>query len=292
MKSYSLKTQVFNIFRQFFKISFLERSLAKGIRNHSRISLLLEKLVPNNYQYNAGSYREFIHNNLSWFVDVSDYIGHNAYFGLDGSTVKLFSLCDKNSVVFDVGVNIGWTALHMAKICEEGAVYGFEPDKKNYQSFQQNLDRNSQIKNLTVYHSALGASKGLVDITVIEPSNRGGNHISVNTSHSRPGEIELNKLDDYTQKLSLKKIDLIKIDTEGYELQVLIGAKNSLLQFNPTLYIEVNNDNLRRQGDSAAQLFKFLVLLGYEKFINSATGEVVDLMDNFENCHFDVIATR
>ena len=98
-------------------------------------------------------------------------------------------------------------------------------------------------------------------------------------------------VDDYCKENGIVKVDLVKIDTEGYELRVLKGATRLLQDSKPTLYIEVNDDNLREQGDSALAIIEFLSSLGYDRIFNTYTGEIVSANNNFSGCHFDIIAS-
>ncbi|HEY4799779.1 MAG TPA: FkbM family methyltransferase, partial [Bacteroidia bacterium] len=120
-------------------------------------------------------------------------------------------------------------------------------------------------------------------------ANRGGNRIS--TKNIIDAEtIQIKRLDEVKEVRSLSKIDLIKIDVEGYELKVLKGAETILRTFKPTLFIEVDNNNLSEQGDSASLLITYLNHLGYNKIINAETNTIVTPAIDFTNCHYDIIA--
>ena len=76
--------------------------------------------------------------------------------------------------------------------------------------------------------------------------------------------------------LNLGKIDLIKIDTEGWEFNILKGAISTLEKYKPDLFIEVNDQNMEQCSTNREELFKFLGLLGYH---------LVGIIDD-ENYHF------
>lgn len=284
----STRTRLLNVGRDLLKLPPLEAALARQCRAAADTGSLLWKLVPNNYQYAAGSVRDFQCNGLNWRVDVSDYIGHCAYFGLDRSMKALFDLARPDSVVLDIGVNLGWTALNLGKLCSRGQVFGFEPDPENFERFMVNM-RLNKLPNVIVSPVALGAGAGKVSMHVPTPSNRGGNRIGSATREATASGIPMMTADEFVAQHQLARVDLIKIDTEGYELQVLRGASGLLRRFGPVLFVEINDDNLRQQGGSANELFDHLRAHGYTHFSDAATRSILSPGESFAGQHFDVI---
>lgn len=284
----SLKTRTLNFFRTIFKAPILESLLAAKTRNKLPNSLIC-KFVPNPYQYSPGSYRKVYQNQLTLQVDISDYIGHYLYFGfLDQGIVNLFSLCKENYNIIDVGTNIGWVALNFARLSKTGKVIGFEPDPLNYDVCKDNIDRNS-LPNLIVLPFGLGETSVRVNMEVRTPNNRGGNRIA---PQKKSGSVivHIKKLDDINEVSALSVVNLMKLDVEGYELKVLRGSINTLKKHKPTLFIEVDDDNLIDQGDSAKELILFLHSNGYNSILNAETNEEIASSADFSQCHFDIIA--
>ena len=73
------------------------------------------------------------------------------------------------------------------------------------------------------------------------------------------------KLDDYVEQRNIKRIDFIKMDTDGYELKILNGGKNSISEFRPIMLIEVT-EALKRVGHSVKELIELLKSLNYQAF--------------------------
>ena len=284
-----VRTRLLNACRELLKLPTLEAALARQCREAPDTGSLLWKFVPNNYQYAAGAVRDFQCNGLNWRVDVSDYIGHCAYFGLDRSMKALFELARQDSIVLDIGVNLGWTALNLGKLCSRGQVFGFEPDPVNFKQFMVNLRLNN-LPNVIVSPVALGAGAGRVSMSVPTPSNRGGNRIDNATQEASAPGIPMIAADEFVAQHELTRVNLIKIDTEGYELQVLHGASGLLRRFGPVLFVEINDDNLRQQGGSANELFDHLRAHGYTHFSDAATRSLLSPGDSFAGQHLDVIA--
>ena len=175
----------------------------------------------------------------------------------------------------------------MSRLVDAGAVAGFEPDPYNYGQAINNLKKN-EVHNLTFYDCGLGERGGHVFLEERLPTCRGANRVAVNGSTGIA--IKLETLDKKFHEMPFMRVDLIKIDVEGYELKVLRGAKDVLAQFKPNLFIEVDEDNLRDQGDSASALVLFLQEAGYTHITRVDKPEPLSHLTNFTGCHFDLKA--
>lgn len=284
----SIKVKTLNVFRAIFKINFLERILV-SLTNEKSPRSFFAKLAPNPYQYEKGTYRLINRNDIKMKIDISDYIGHYLYFGFNDLDInKLYKLCNEGSNVLDIGTNIGWVAHNLARISKTGKVFGFEPDPFNYERCTENSKLNN-FKNLLVFPWGLGSVNATIGMEVRTLSNLGGNRIAL-TGAKNTREVMVKRLDDIAQIQELGKIDLIKIDVEGYELKVLKGAEKTLQNYHPVLFIEIDDNNLKDQTDSALSLVKFLIDLGYNEIRNVTDDTLVTPHTDFSNCHFDIIA--
>lgn len=283
------KTKVLNILRNLFKIPLLEKALLSLTNNKSPESFFV-KLIPNNYQYLPHTYRIINRNGINYKVDLYDYMGWWIYFGLkDESRPKLYNLLtNKTNTIIDIGTNIGETIMNFAKLAHKnGNVHGFEPDALNYERCVENLKLNN-FTNITLNKLGLGAQAGQFFIKVDTPSNRGGNKISSEYIGNNTQVVNIITLDQYAAGKKLKNVDLIKIDVEGYELNVLKGSATLLKEFTPTLFIELDDNNLREQGDSAKALISYLSQFNYI-ITNAENNKPVTEMTDFTNCHYDII---
>lgn len=283
----SLKTKIINVFRKIIKILFSEKFLRRLSKGKSESSLIY-KLIPRNYQYDTTTaHREVTLNNIQFKLDISDLIGWHLYFGFeDQSTEQIFELCKKGDYVVDIGANIGYVTLNIAqKIGAEGRLFSFEPDPINFKRLEQNLALNN-LPNITLENKGLGEQAGQFNLVVFEESNRGMNRI---IEGSKEGVIiKIISLDQYLEHHSIPKLNLIKIDVEGYEMKVLTGAQNTLEKFKPVLFIELDDDNLKAQGSSAQELIHFLITMDYE--VKRADDQQLLTPNNqFSHCHFDII---
>jgi len=285
------RVRFLNLFRSVFRIPMLEAMIRRMVQGKSS-SHFYARLAPNPYQYPPNSLRTVVINGIKMTVDISDYLGHCLYFGFDGeesrSYQQLFSLVSKGDNVLDIGSNIGFTLLSMAHISEIGGVIGFEPDKLNYQRCLENVKQNN-FQNIRLYNIGLGDNEISLPMEVRAEVNRGGNRVSV----TGQGElIHIKTIDSIFPSFNLEKLDLVKIDVEGYELHVLKGGAKTLQKFHPVLFIEVNDDNLLDQNSSAKSLVEFLFDLGYNRIIRTDNGNTLTSSHDFTHCHFDIVANK
>lgn len=292
MSKHSFKTQLLNVLRTIFLYRPFEEWLRRRVKGKASSSFW-GKWVPNNYQYPKQSIREFDYYGVQLSVDISDYVGHALYYQFeDVGQDYLLSLASKGNRVLDIGTNLGSTLLRFAQIVgTEGAVIGFEPDPINYKNCELNISLNA-FKNLKVFKMGLGDQNATMNLVVDTASNRGGNRIS--TNQKKKGEmVEVKRLDEVMASIDWTAIDLIKIDVEGYDLKVLKGGAKTIKRHQPKLFIELDNNNLTAVGDSASSLILFLKKeLGYDRIHNVETKKMLSPDDDFENCHFDIIAEK
>jgi len=210
------------------------------------------------------------------------------YFHSDAdSSAPVLNYIKQDNVVLDIGGNIGQTALLMAKaVGPGGRVISFEPFPETYNRFLTNLKLNPAIQNITVENIALGDSHAKLKMRAENKGNSGQNRI-LNEEGPETAliEVEVMPLSSYLDNKPLPKIDLVKIDVEGFEYRVLKGAAGALQKYKPLLYIELSDKNLNQQGSSANQVIELLHQLSYT-VTDVATGKQ---LRDLSSGHTDVI---
>ena len=185
-------------------------------------------------------------------IDSSDEVGEMAFLKS--------KVIGSGDVVFDCGGNHGWTSILFSKwIGNTGKVVTFEPNIRNVKIIQKNLEINN-INNVVVEFKAVGASQGKVKIfrksnASVIPQDWITMLISGNLLYGLD-EVELIALDRYVEQNQILPT-AIKIDVEGYEIEVLKGAKN-VLQTLPKLGIEIHTDILHEHNTSIKELLSFI----------------------------------
>ena len=290
-----LKTRFFNVFRHLLKSEPLEEFLAEKIQNHPTDNFWAH-LVPSHYLYKKNSWREAERHGIKYHLDISDYTEHSIYFGyLENDFNELFEMAKGKKVIIDVGVNVGSTLLNFAKICPDGFVFGFEPDGKSISKAERNLKLN-EFNNAAIIKKGLGDQNVSARLYKVNGGNAGQNRflspaVSKLIGESNYDEAEVIKLDDFVEEKGLDRIDLIKIDVEGFELNVLRGAEQSLRKFSPVLFIELMDINLALQGENSKSLICFLERLGYEIY-HARTKEIISSKDATDHYDCDIICKK
>jgi len=188
------------------------------------------------------------------------------HYQLDGElwfnyeTERLREYLPKDGVVIDVGANLGFTALLFAKhVGPGGQVYAFEPSPPIYAKLLEVVEKN-QLHNVRCFNLGCGAAQGRE--TLLVPASSGASTIRRSGVHlaeaCREISIALDTLDNVILPLA-SKVDFLKIDTEGFEDQVLAGAEQVVARYRPIVYIELSLE----YRDSSARAITWLKARGY-----------------------------
>jgi FkbM family methyltransferase len=172
----------------------------------------------------------------------------------------LASLTTPDSVCLDVGANVGPVTLALSRLCPRGAVHAFEPTAESFAFLERNVAANG-ASNVSAYRLALSDHAGTATIQY-DPAAAGAAFISEHLSAGVPQDVPLDTLDAWAAAAGLERLDFVKIDVEGCELQVLDGGRATLARFRPALVVEVNPVTLRRmQHRQPRDLYRRLLAL-------------------------------
>jgi len=153
------------------------------------------------------------------------------------ATGHIMSILREDDVVLEVGANIGYYALMEASRCRK--IYAIEPHPENVERLKRNIELNG-YDNIEVQHAGFGETDGKLKLYTSELSNW-------HTAKENPGSSgEYIEVDCYTIDTFAKNHDtptFIKMDVEGFELQVLRGAKETLKSIRH-LFIELHGSLL------------------------------------------------
>lgn len=145
----------------------------------------------------------------------------------------------QNFFFIDIGANIGIHTLIAANANRYTPVYSFEPVRSNWLNFQRNISLN-KFDNIKSHKIALGSREGTAEINIYPGSNKGRHSMKISFGKGKLKEIvSIQTLDYFIDNFRTNDI-ILKIDVEGYEMEVLQGAKQVLnLGTNKIVIIEL-----------------------------------------------------
>ena len=135
----------------------------------------------------------------------------------------------------DVGANVGAITLALAKLVgPNGKVYAFEPGPPNLGRLRANLALNSELA-ARVEVTEAGVGRAPAELFWAEEQGNPGNAL---LGEAGSHKIKIVTLDNFVRERAISKLDFVKIDVEGMELDVMLGAGDTLRRFHPMLYFE------------------------------------------------------
>jgi len=179
-----------------------------------------------------------------------------------------------NPIIFDVGANKGQSIEKYLKMFEKPIIHSFEPIKTEFDYMCSKFKNN---KNIFLNNFALGNKIEEKEFNVTAKTgnssfnkiNLGTDWLKVRSKHYNTSEegyvtsvqkVNVIKLDDYCKDKNINVIDLVKIDTQGYEDKVLEGSLNSIKQNKiKAIVTEIMFDNVYDKYFSFSDLEKYII---------------------------------
>lgn len=218
--------------------------------------------------------------------DSKEYIGVDYFHDLEQL------LRNTKITVIDVGANDGdWAESFTTKVKVIDSYLGFEPDKNVFLDLSKSINKNPSVKQFQIFNVALGAKNSMATLNIMNSSSM--------NSILLPGkdmwgyvidrrEIEVKSLDSIfaTEKISIRKNrNFLKIDTQGYDFEVLKGANSLLKEHDIDLVLcEVIVSEIYESEDYFHKLLVYMsdlnyLLFGfYEQHNNNSSLAWFDLM--------------
>jgi len=190
------------------------------------------------------------------------------------------------NTIFDVGANIGQTALTFDNYFSESKIYSFEPFSMAYGELIKNTKNKVKCFNV-----ALGDKIETVEINIFDDNRSNLNSlkkITQNNEGSRKETIKVTTGDTFCEEHNISTIDLLKIDTEGFELQVLKGF-SKMIQGSKikAIYCEVGFSTVNERNTYLNDLVEFASKNGFSFFgLYEVNNERITIDKHFGNALF------
>lgn len=224
------------------------------------------KFVPSNTDYTPGSIRTVKRRGFTYELELSDYQEWLVYFYCKSdSSDYLLDYLKNSEIILDIGANIGQTSFNVIGTQQkkglDPVIYAFEPYPRTFKKLETNRTLNPTC-SVKTYNLGLGREKGILHMTQHSPLNSGGFRMTYESDNSI--SVPVISLDEFVSENRLTKIDFIKIDVEGFEVQVLEGALETLKTFRPILVFEYSLENINAQNGNIENVLNQLSEMNYD----------------------------
>ena len=170
-------------------------------------------------------------------------------YGFDAATVgeviykrvyERFFSPGRGETVVDVGAHIGsFTLIAASEVGPDGSVLSLEPSTRNFKMLARNIASN-HLNNVRALNVAAGSAEGQAELALY--SRAGGNSFYPRKLNRLGSEaVKVKTLDSVVSEFGLSRVDFVKIDVEGHELEVLRGASETLGRHHPKIVMETHD---------------------------------------------------
>jgi FkbM family methyltransferase len=158
-------------------------------------------------------------------------------------------------VCIDAGANIGYHTILMARLSREGSVHAFEPTR-TFSMLEENV-RHSVLSNIKRNRIALGSAVSAY-----------GREKLFRIWGSRPEQYfgQWTTVDKYLSSQGVRRLDFLKVDVDGFDLEVLEGASRSISTHKPVVLVEINHA-LATRNKTASDVFAFMLNMKYQNVL-------------------------
>ena len=219
---------------------------------------------------------------VRWDLDLREGIDLAVYLGLyERSILRGYDRrLEAGSVAIDIGANFGAHTLEMARrVGPDGLVFAFEPTDYAFGCLQRNLELNPALaRRVRAAQMFLCSDAASPPTEVFASWPVAGNRDELHHDHGGRAVPTSNaralRLDDWVQTAQPGRIDLIKLDVDGYEIDVLRGSAQTLRRFRPVILMEYAPYLLSEFGVEVDDVLGFLGELEYRVTVPGSGREI------------------
>jgi FkbM family methyltransferase len=238
---------------------------------------------------------------VSWNIDDTSALDfHIINWGVlnDWICYNFQLIIDSSDTVFDIGANVGYISIPIAKTLPKTTTYAFEPDNEVFRLLCDNVsinnlenivtlpialqdDQSAEIGKLQVRRSIDGDGKNNLGLSSIQ-------NLELHTIRSQT--CQFSTIDKIADKYNIDKLDFIKIDVEGAENRVIAGGLRTIKKSNPIILFENSYilDELTRQNTKAS--FDLLKEIGYKLFFEIRNEKELVKIEKESNNECNILA--
>lgn len=209
----------------------------------------------------------FFHNGKKYKVAMPDLFPVNPLVFNMSSKVHeyLKIIADEQPIkyIVDVGACIGACSVPYSIIFPEASILCIEPSKYNYPFLEFNIKELPQVKALKIAANDVSKTVRISSPSMLQLDSVRKPHTGLISMYGQDPKYAENVNSDTLDNIVKSRVDWLKIDVEGNERNVLVGAKRILSEDKPILQIEFKEDNLRMAKTSSAALLLDILKYNY-----------------------------
>jgi len=219
----------------------------------SNIRFKKNKLILGKYEFQT------IENDEGISTELQIYESHEPL-----TTHLMINELKQDMICVDLGSNIGYYAVIESNLIgETGKIFAIEPSPVNFPVLKSNLE-NQKMNNFLAFNIAIGDKNEEMEFIISSKSN--WSKIRMNNEKINPEDkvikIPVKTLDSFVNENNITKIDILRMDVEGFEYNILLGANKILEKFKPKIFVEIHKMYLGKE--KTCEIFNELKNKGYE----------------------------
>ena len=207
---------------------------------------------------------------IKWSLNLEEGIDLSIYlFGTSEKKIsnlkKLLSNKKTELTIIDIGANIGSVSLVMAKMFENSRIYAIEPTDYAFNKLSNNLKLNKDLQNRVNLRQKFITNEKKPNMVwsswnLQQKNNKHHKHLGTLKEIKEDSYLKLN---EFVNIENIKHIDFIKLDVDGYELDVLKSGEDFLKKNKPVIFIEIAPYLYPEFGYKCNELINFIQKLNY-----------------------------
>ena len=255
----------------------------------TKSKIFLAKIVSKIITFFISKNQTVTRNKINWCLNLDEGIDLSIFiFGSSEKKVLNFSklLQKKNTpiIIIDIGANIGSVSLIIAKKLENSKVFAIEPTNYAFQKLSKNLNLNDDLKD-KIFLKQLFISNNKKPQKVWSSWNFEKSDSKHQKHMGTLKDIKENSyigLEKFIETEKLTNVDFIKLDVDGYELDVLRSGEKFLTKTKPIIFIELAPYLYPEFGYSCEELVKYIISLNYS-FLDENLIKIEDIFSVIKN---------
>lgn len=243
-------------------------------RLYRKSSYLFSKIFGTNYDSEKIENRYFSIIKKFRKSGTSNINNHKIYFNLNSDVTKRLFLDNEfesneinycleyiidDSVVLDIGANIGLHTVYFAQKAKNGIVFAFEPSKSTFRFLVNNT---CGLNNVITLNFAVSDKTHMTKFYVSDDDAYSSLKDTQRKKIAAIENVMVYDLNTFFIPVNIKKLDFVKIDVEGFEFEVLKGMDKLITYYKPTLFVEIYKGT--NSNDSPEETIEFIVNKGYD----------------------------